>query len=527
VVLNSRTPGAAASGTPTIATGTVLTNTTLGGFTQIDQVDMLSPQLGYALATHYVGKDNYRYYLIRTTNLARTWTVRSQIPGLDARFPIFTDFDTFDSDQFIEFVNRNVGYVDGAGGIIYVTDDAGLRWQKISTYRSTTSYAVNGATTSVVSTNCVPTAHANVQKCTSAFTQYALGSATPLRTSSIPGATHEPLTALIAVAPPATEIIDEDNDSESSATSLLQSDDGGRVWSRLSNPCHGLLIEQLVVSKAGPWLLSCFLDGGSYHGTAKIFRSDNDGVTWTTVQDLDHDGDGGPVYLFYNGDDQVLYSVSLGPAGGIASSTDGGSHWSPERVLGYSGGSPGSLTNFGPTSSLYQVFQGPMYVTSNGRTWRILRPLRAGTYEGLSICTSRHMTVRLRHVRSGRLDYTFVDFTNHAATSCYLDGAPNEQPLAPSGASVGPPNASDSYDSNGQFVVVKGGGGVAHVSLFVNSTAGYKPASSCRPEDATSIRLTFGFPSEFVLRTHSRPWSVCTVFPSVDVDAVGAGPGKP
>jgi hypothetical protein len=81
-----------------VLTGAVLTNTLLGQSTQVDQVDMLSPTLGYALATRYLGHSRYRYYLVRTTNLARTWTLRSEIPSDDDRYPIFTDFGTVDSD---------------------------------------------------------------------------------------------------------------------------------------------------------------------------------------------------------------------------------------------------------------------------------------------------------------------------------------------------------------------------------------------------------------------------------------------
>jgi len=94
-----------------IPTGTVLTNTLFGDSTQLDQVDMLSPTLGYALATRYIGNGRYRYYLVRTTDLARSWTVRSEIPSDDNRYPIFTDFSTDDSDPMIDFINRDVGSV--------------------------------------------------------------------------------------------------------------------------------------------------------------------------------------------------------------------------------------------------------------------------------------------------------------------------------------------------------------------------------------------------------------------------------
>jgi hypothetical protein len=534
VVLTTRPTAAHGADSHVIPAGAVLTNTLLGRSTQLDQVDMLSPTLGYALATRYLGKSRYRYYVVRTTNLARSWTVRSEIPSNDERYPIFTDFSTVDSDPMIDFVNRNVGYVLGPDSSIYVTHNGALTWKKVVSNNSDSSYGVSGSTMSVVTTKCHTPSASSTPKCTSELTGYGVGSATPEYARAIPNSnlSHQDEVALLAVAPDSTQVVNVGTDGWTTRSSLLVTHDDGRTWSRLLNPCSGSLIEQLVVANDGRWLLSCFLDQGSYHGTAKMFRSTNDGATWSTVlddtsqRDIVGDLGGTPAYFFFSGNDRVLYAALMGPAGGLAVSLDGGTHWSPDSALGNTGGSPGSLSDFGPTSSIYQVWQGPMYVTRNNRTWRLLPPLPAGSYEGLSICTSKNTTVSVRHVKAGGVGYTFVDFTNAGATSCYLDGAPNMQPLGVGSVPIGAPVGSE-VTSDGDFVKLKPFGGVAHVSVFINPASTYKPTTTCDAKEAVALRFTFGSPSSFVLSLGSHPIFTCSKLPNVNLVSLKPGPGKP
>ena len=536
-VLTSRpsTAQASSAGSKVIPTGAVLTNTLFGDSTQLDQVDMLSPTLGYALATRYIGNSRYRFYLVRTTNLARSWTVRSEIPSDDERYPIFTDFSTFDSDPMIDFVNRDVGYVLGPDSSVYVTDNGGLTWQKVLSNNSDSSYGVIGSTMSAVATKCHTPSASSTQECTSALTGYAIGSVTPEYSRTIPNSNvrYQNEVALLAVAPDSTQVINLSTDGRGTPSSLVVTHDDGRTWSRLSNPCSGSLIEQMVVATDGTWLLSCFLDEGSYHGTAKIFRSSDDGANWTTVvndtsqRDIVGDLGGTPAYLFFSGNDRVLYAALMGPAGGLAVSFDGGTHWSPDAALGNTGGSPGSLSVFGPTSSIYQVWQGSMYVTHNNRTWHLLAPLPAGTYKGHSICTSKHTTISLRHVTSGGVDYTYVDFINAGDASCYLDGAPNLQPLGVGSVPIGLPVGSELVSSDGDFVILKAHGGVANLSVFISPASNYKPVTTCEAKGAVALRFTFGSPSSFLLTLGSHPIFACSKLPNVNIDSLKPGLGKP
>ena len=516
-----------------VPTGTLLTNTTLNGFSQVDQVDMLSASLGYALASHPLSHDRYRYYLVRTTNLGRTWTVRSEIPSDDERYPIFTDFSTFDSDPFIDFVNQNVGYVDGPDGSIYVTDDGGLTWKVVTARNASSSYGISGSNVSVVTTTCRTLRVSKDFVCKSILSEYAAGSTVPTRVTEVHDANtgYHWEAALLAAAPHETQIINMNSDGMTTSKSLLITRNDGHTWATLDNPCAMSMIDQLTVANDGQWLLSCFHDYGMYHGTAQIFRSTNEGVTWSTVLDdtaqrnIVGNLGGTSAYYFFSGDDRTLFAAMTGPAGGLEVSTDGGTTWSPETAMPDTGGQIGSLTTFGPTSSLYQVFQGPMYVTSNNRTWRLLPQLPAGKYRGLSICTRKSVKLSLRSVKSGGFKYSYVDFTNDGTTSCYLDGAPIARIMNADFKYVGPPATNSLVDSGGDFVTLKPGG-IANVSLFIGPTSGYKP-STCAVTRVSAIRVSFGAPSNFVLSLGSRTIRACTNLPSVSVLGVRSGPGAP
>ena len=516
-------------------TGAVLTNTLLGQSTQVDQVDMLSTTLGYALATRYLGHSRYRYYLVRTTNLAQTWTLRSEIPSDDTRYPIFTDFGTVDSDPMIDFVNRNVGYVIGRNSALFVTDDGGLTWKRVETNSPYSSYGVSGSTMSLVTTKCHTSSASSPPKCTNELSGYLLGSVVPEYSRPIPDSNvrYPSAAALLAVAPGSTAVVNLSTDVRATRSSLIVTHDDGRSWSRIPNPCSGSLIEQMVVASDGQWLLSCFLDEGSYHGTAKIFRSVDDGAKWSTVLDDSAQRDikgnlgGTPAYFFFSGNDRVLYTALQNPAGGLSVSFDGGTKWTPESALGNTGGNPGSLSVFGPTSSIYQVWQGPMYVTRNNRTWRVLPLLPAGPYKGLSSCTSKNITLSLRRTKVAGLRYTYVDFTNNGTTACYLNGAPNTQPLGAGSVPIGQTVGSELVTANGDFVVLKSHGGVADVPMFVNPASSYKPASTCQAKDAIALRIDFGSPSSFVLSLAHHPILTCSKLPNVNLANVRSGPGKP
>ena len=518
----TRVNGRAAAATVTL--GSPLTNTALGGVSQLDQIDMVSGSLGYALATRPLGADHFRYYLVRTTDQARSWRIVSALPSTIDFYPIFSDFSGVGNDQSIDFASRRVGYVSVAGSPLYETLDAGRSWTRLVVAGTASGYAMSGRTLSVVSTRCPRATTVLPRPCSSALELFRVGSAVPDAVRTIPvrrSRFHQGATLLAAVSA-TIDVVSQSNGGTTIGTSLLATHDGGQRWSTLVNPCSGLFIGQLIVNSRG-WLLTCFHDYGMYHFTAKMFRSSSDGASWSTVLDdtpmrnVVGNLGGTEVYVIPGGNGRLLYGVLLNPAGGLVESTDGGTTWSSVDAVGYSGGSPGWISDVGPTAAIYQVFQGAVFVTADGINFHVLPALAAGPYRGVDICTARTTSVHLRHATLGGVASTSLRFTNHGTGPCYLDGAPLIQPTA-LGRAVGPAGTTTLLTSTGNFVVLAPGE-AADVPLYVNSIP--PAAVPCAAQRATSLEVAFGSPSQFVVPL-GRPIDVCTRSLSVTVSYVRA-----
>ncbi len=520
---------------PTISPSTILTNTSLGGFTQIDQIDMLSPRLGYALATGSLGKGRYSFYLVRTTNLGKSWTVRSKIAASLERYPIFSDYSLWNNNSSIDFANPQDGYVDGAGGALDVTNNGGRTWSQITPPNSSTSYELNGATTSVVETICPPGSVTPTSFCKSEFVVYPTGSTKPTFSTSliVPGQRYEAKVELLAAAPHGVDVLNLNAGNYTTASALRITHNNGRTWAPMANPCASLAIEQLIVSPSGTWLLSCFLDEGMSQGPGRLLRSTNEGQSWITEFNYPFPKPGKsfradtPMSLFFSGNSRLLYAAYMNPAGGFAVSSNDGRTFSDERYFGNTGGAPGSFSNFGPTSTIYQIFGGPAFVTRDGHSWKLMAQLQAGQYRQASICTKRTTKVLWRSHVVARLRYNYLDFINHGSTTCYLNGVPTIQPISSSGVAVGPPLTGEIFAAGGAFVLLRANGGIANISMGGNPTSGYRPASSCAAKTASALRIDFAPPSHFTFKFGASGYSVCTKLPSVYMNQVSPGRGRP
>ena len=496
---------------------------------------MLTPTLGYAIATNTSSSSKIRVVLVRTTDGGKSWTLRSALPP----GPVAQTYDGLVTT--IDFVNPRVGYVVGAlpsPGTIFMTLDAGLTWTRIVAPGTMANLVVTGSTVAVVSDVCAPH-QSNTNLCPNELTLYRVASTTPERSVVIPKlgrfSWHD--ATLLATLSPATFVVTEGSSGGGGAAavqSMLITNDAGSSWRQMTDLCGTLGTDQLLVTSPGHWLLSCFLGEGMNQGMSRLWRTSDSGASWDIVS-LNRDngtakgniGNGGGVFmtLSFSGDHRILFGAVGGAVGGVVYSTDGGVDWKWTDIDGQ-GGASESLSTFGPSGAIDDVFGGLIYRTTNGTTWSVLPSLPAGKYQGLSICTpGRYVAVRFvaRHIKGIPGDFPMV-FTNGGDTACYLAGSPTVQPVSGlNHQSVGPTADQNDAYSPVQAVILKPHGGTASISLLMNPTSGYPAQSSCEGKSVTGFSVVFNPPAAFYIPLDGVSEKVCTSIVSTIVNSVVAG----
>lgn len=531
VALIGQTGSAAVSHsqTPSVPTGAVLTDTTLGPGTQIDTIDMLSDSVGYAVASP---SNNGRgwFYLVKTTNIGNSWKVEHVLP-----LGSFVGMYGANLNPAIHFVSPKIGYTSVQNGPLYVTDDGGESWSKMSTPGIWPTFALSGDVVSVVSDICQGSVPAyGPLKCPSELTQFPLGSATPVRTESIPllGRAGEWRAAAALASTSSDSIVVSEGGSEGSTLSLLSSTNGGSSWKLLSDPCQGLRVDQLIAAKQRKWLLYCFLDGGMNQGNSVLWASNDQGNTWTQVARANEESESSNGIrdvantIYANNRGSSLYGALGGAAGGLETSTDGGVKWTLTSIqTNRYGGSPEYMSMFGATGAIFGIDSGPQYRTLNGNNWIELPSLPAGKFRGRSICTVRQGTrAKLGQSVTGipatTIDYP-VMFTNHGSVACYLNGIPSAQPVVgPERETVGQSAFPEEMAGRGGFVTLKPHGGRASIVIERESAATYS-RTYCVPRVMRGIKINFASPSAFYIRIPRA--KVCTGVSTVNVGGVVSG----
>jgi len=469
---------------------------------------MVSAAQGYGIASGNGAGQNW-YYLVETSNAATSWNVREALP-----LSSFRNDSNYSQGPLLHFVNRKIGYVSNYHGPLYVTVNAGATWSKVLTPGIWPSFVTAGSTVSVVSDVCKgPLPQYGALKCPSDLSMYRLGAIKPLHSFVIPSegvGSWRSAVAMTAISAMSTVVVEGNN--EGAASSLLETDNAGVSWHRLADPCEGLIINQLITSVQGRWLLYCFMDGGMNQGTNGLYSSSDVGVSWSVVSKGTEQGNvvgnigDFMMNLAVSTNQKIIFAGLDSPAGGIEYSTNGGAHWIRVNQPVSSGGSPELISTFGTKGAVLDVGDGAQYRTLNGTTWRVLSPLSAGKYRGLRICTvARGTKATIGATQPGIPGTTSnigVIFRNEGSASCYLDGQPNF--TAEEGAARGPVGAPTQPNFSGEspYVILKAHGGAATVWFEVQSVKRY-PKSFCKPQSFDKFSIQFAFPSTFFLTTKS------------------------
>jgi hypothetical protein len=313
-------------------------------------------------------------------------------------------------------------------------------------------------------------------------------------------------------------------------SSLLATPDAGARWRRLADPCGALIVDQLITSTPKGWLLYCYLDGGMSQGTGGLFSSTNAGVSWSIVAkgteqgtDVGNIGDV-MLALALSNNKKIIFAGIDSPGGGIDYSTNVGVHWNRVNEPIESGGSPETISTFGPTGAILNVGNGVLYRTRNGVSWRALPLLTAGSYRGVRICTlKRDTTATIGATEPGIPGTTLnigVIFRNESSEPCYLDGQPNF--TAEEGAARSHVVASTQQNPSGEapYVILKAHGGAATVWFEVEETKSYGK-SYCASKTFNEVSIRFASPSAFLLSVGKHV--ACTGVPTLMVSIVTAG----
>ena len=523
-VVPGASPGQGASihPSPLVHRGISITNMTAGAGSQIDRVDMVNPTWGYGVVANDTFYPTRWVDLVRTTNAGSSWTMQGALPYLSFHQGGGELVPT------IDFVSRLVGYVSSEGqvpGAIFTTTNAGTTWSRVLTPGVAPSFLATASTLAVVSDICShPRQSTDFNSCPNDLSLYRAGATTPWRTVRIPRTSNvaNRHAQLFAIVSSNTFVMSEGEPGgggQHSRLSLSESSDAGITWRHLDDPCAGLGSDQLVTYSSQRWLLSCFLGVGMNQGIGALWHTNNGGATWSRV----FHGDEEATTLVPSGNGRVLFGEVAGATGGVATSNDGGATWTRTDIDGQ-GGSPESLSTIGSTGAIDDVLGGLIYRTRDGRTWTALPELPAGSYKGLTICTTGdNVTAALRtKPMKGIPGASPIIFTNRGARNCYLDASPVVQ--ATDGTTrtpVGPPaetNPSDRPD----YVVLKAHGGRANVMLLISPTTGWTPPPVCDAKVATGVTIHFGSPSHFYDKFRV-PTRVCTRIASLSVNPVLTG----
>ena len=370
-------------------------------------VDMLNPQIGYAIGG--TGQKESRAFLLATSNGGTSWSTRSalsfELPGEAWSAP------------HLDFISSQVGYVDAnvAGGPasnqgVYVTIDGGHRWRRLivagytPTFATSTisdppvneSYQVSGGILTLVTLRCSQH-ELNAESgnwCPSYLDEFRVGAVRPFRVEPIPSRHALPdqtaqleSVRLIAATGPSSAIV-AIGDMEGNFP-VLQTSNGGSTW---SNPCYRLrgstglrieiAIQDLRITNTG-WYLTCYQGGGMSQGTLYLGKSSNHGRSWTLLSEGSEGATAGSipfvgnigdtdVEMWVSNDGSILWYWDCLNTGRLGYSTDGGRQWAsistPRSPL------PSSLSelSFDPVGAhgAIAIFpKGVEYATSNGRTW--------------------------------------------------------------------------------------------------------------------------------------------------------------
>jgi photosystem II stability/assembly factor-like uncharacterized protein len=314
------------------AVGVTLTSSSLGANTTIVAGSMLSATRGFALAA---GPSTPVGFVVETGDAGRRWIVRGIVPFSMSRAEGFI--------PKIDFLTPSLGYVESdLTNATYVTRDGGRSWQQLEEQRSSAfvsngypppvpSFVVTGGRVFRSGEAC-----SGFSKCRPILAEFSLGATRATRVLLPPAMPLQYADPMFVLSPsPGTLVLVEGPGLNGAA--LYVSHDAGMTWSRSGFPCGAdMPVSSVVRVQSGSWLLSCFRGEGMTQGRLEMWRSANEGSSWSEVA---AGNEGAGLHTFGNlpdaaallgssNDGRVQWGLLGWAPGGLMMSADGGATWS-------------------------------------------------------------------------------------------------------------------------------------------------------------------------------------------------------
>jgi hypothetical protein len=338
-------------------------------------MDMLSPQVGVAIAHIPAGTDDGgRSYLAQTADGGSHWQVSGSLPAT------MTPSQTY--QVAMAFTSPRDGYVTllSSRRTIF-TGDRGRTWSAVKLPGQPTGLYLAG-TSLWITTDLCTAGSRPPPLCPTDLARLRVGQLTPAAVVPIPAAgpvlgsaVHSTTfqATLLARIGAAAAIVAEGQ--EGLPVSLLQTQDAGRSWTVLYNPCGRLDVAGLAHPTAQHWILYCNLSGGMNQGTSQLWTTADAGLEWQLVAEASETGPprgnigaGIAGDLSLSGNGRILWL--LGAVGGIADSTDGGQQWQSQNIN--TGGYDGRIVTAGASGAWLPLPGVGIYRTLTGATWALL-----------------------------------------------------------------------------------------------------------------------------------------------------------